>query len=525
MTGNKKIIAFLLAAQMLLLSASCGKNGGEVKETTGSPAETKPQETMSEETEPEETKLDRTTVSDDLPEISFNDKDFRIIANADALFQLVAEDQTGEATNDVIYDRNKRVEDRFDIKLSAFEMNKETQDVICMYAMVDEHFAEIGDVWSRMGLSLAADSLCLDWMEIPHIDWDKPWWNKAANENGIIHGRMFNVTGEMAVTAMQYTWAIAFNMDLMEDYEYTSDELYGYVLDGEWTLDKMIEVCSGIYKDVDGDGNENSGDIFGYAAFVGIMQSTSGVYGARSMPWVHAIGEKPYTMSADKTSAEITLGTEKVYTALEKLLNFHHNTVGTICYSNNNNDSTNEATALKDFISGTVGMYPTTFQSCFTSFIDLPFSYGMLPYPKYDTAQERYYTVPFEAYSVYQIPCTLPFEDYEMVGVIMEALNAESWKTVSLTYYDEAMKGRYSADETTAEIIDLIMESRIFDWGYQVAIFAPGLAKTPFVFACQIQDNDVQLASVLAENWDKAEEALELCISFYSDDYVNPILN
>jgi len=83
----------------------------------------------------------------------------------------------------------------------------------------------------------------------------------------------------------------------------------------------------------------------------------------------------------------------------------------------------------------------------------------------------------------------------------MEALNAESWKTVSLTYYDEAMKGRYSADETTAEIIDLIMESRIFDWGYQVAIFAPGLAKIPFVFACQIQDNDVQLASVLAENW------------------------
>ena len=110
-----------------------------------------------------------------------------------------------------------------------------------------------------------------------------------------------------------------------------------------------------------------------------------------------------------------------------------------------------------------------------------------------------------------------------MVGVVMEAMNAESWKTVSTTFYDEAMKGRYSVDKTTADILDLIMESRIFDWGYQVAIFAPGYAKTPFVFACQIVDNNIDLASTLAENWDKSVEALELCISFYEDEYVNPI--
>jgi hypothetical protein len=255
------------------------------------------------------------------------------------------------------------------------------------------------------------------------------------------------------------------------------------------------------------------------------MQNQPGVYGSRSMPWVQAAGERFYSFNEDRTAAEITLGTEKVYTLLEKLLYLHYNTVGGISYNDaNHNDAEMETAALKSFVNGLVGIYPTTFQSCFTSFTDLGFDYGMLPYPKYDTAQEKYYTVPFEAYSIYQLPCTLPLEDFEFVGVIMEALNAESWKTVSITYYDEAMKGRYSTDETTAEIIDLIMDSRLFEWGYQVAIFAPGYAKTPFVFACMIADNEVDLASTLAEHWDNSMDALYLCMEFYDDEYVNPLL-
>ena len=34
------------------------------------------------------------------------------------------------------------------------------------------------------------------------------------------------------------------------------------------------------------------------------------------------------TVTEDRTNVEITLGTEKVYNALEKLVNFHHNVMG-----------------------------------------------------------------------------------------------------------------------------------------------------------------------------------------------------
>ena len=170
---------------------------------------------------------------------------------------------------------------------------------------------------------------------------------------------------------------------------------------------------------------------------------------------------------------------------------------------------------MEDFTNGTLTMLPTTFNACFDNFTDLSFTYGMLPFPKYDTAQEKYLTVPEYDFSVYGVPTTLPFEDYDMVGIIMEALNAESWKTVSPAYYDEALKGRYSADPTTAEVVDLIMNGRVFEWGYQIAQFL--VVKVPYLFCYQLRDNNLDLASTLAKGWDDINERVETVLSFYED--------
>ncbi len=138
----------------------------------------------------------------------------------------------------------------------------------------------------------------------------------------------------------------------------------------------------------------------------------------------------------------------------------------------------------------------------------------MLPFPKYDTAQEKYLTVPDYDFSVYGLPYTLPQEDYEMVGVIMEALMAESWKTVSVEFYDAALKGAYSADETTAEVIDIIMNGRVYDWSYQIAQFIDTY-KVPYLFCYMLNDRDIDLASQLAEGRDNIQRAIDTCISFY----------
>ncbi|MBE6598094.1 MAG: hypothetical protein E7638_01480 [Ruminococcaceae bacterium] len=498
----KKVLAFLLAAQMLLVSGvACSDTEDE---TTPSETENKIEETEA----PEETEFDRRSVADSLPEITFGGKDFRFYANEGEIFQLVSDDDTGVGLESVIYDRNARVQERFDVKITAeYQLGVESQDVINSYAQSGEHIAEVFDHWHRMGLTPPCYAMSLNWLDLPHLDWDKPWWNKKSNDDSTINGKLWTVTGDLAVTAMQDTWAIAFNMDLIKDYGYTSEQLYQLVLDGEWTLDKFIEVGSSMYKDVNGNGQEDPGDVFGYLCDVG----------DRTMPWVTALGEKFFTKTEDGMGVEVTLGTEKTYQALEKLINFHHNVVGTYSVKAEPEEARNtRAEALAEFVNGTVGLFPTTFNPCFVEFTDLTFSYGMLPFPKYDTAQETYMTVPEYDFSIYGVPVTLPFEDYEMVGVIMEALMAESWKTVSPAYYDEALKGRYTADATTAEVIDLIMDGRVYDWGYQIAQFIDTY-KVPYLFCYQIRDNDIDMASSLAEGESKIQAAIDVCLSFYED--------
>ncbi len=497
----KKTMAFLLAMQMLLMG------GVACSDTKGNEEETQPEETEAETKAAEgETEFDRRSVADNLPEITFDGQDFRFFANEGEIFQLVSEDTSGVGLDNAIYQRNARIEARFDVKIKAeSSLGAESQDVILSYAQAGEHIAEVYDHWHFMGLTPPCYEMALNWLDMPHIDWSQPWWNQKSNENSTINGKLWTVTGDLAVTAMQKTWAIAFNMDLIKNYGYTSDQFYQLVLDGEWTLDKLIEIGSSIHED-DGDGIDGMNDIYGY-----VCNAQD-----RTMPWVTSIGEQFFKKTDDGMSLEVALGTEKVYRALEKLINFHHNVEATYCFADSNAVSIEGggAAPLNLFLKGNAALFPTTFAPCYTSFREIDFTYGMLPFPKYDTAQEEYLTVPNYEFSVYGLPYTLPLEDYEMVGVIMEAMMAESWKTVSVAYYDEALKGAYSADATTAEVIDIIMDGRVYDWSYQIAQFIDTY-KVPYLFCYAINKNDIDLASQLAEGRGKIQNAIDTCISFY----------
>jgi len=48
----------------------------------------------------------------------------------------------------------------------------------------------------------------------------------------------------------------------------------------------------------------------------------------------------------------------------------------------------------------------------------------------------------------------------------MEALNAESYKSVVPAYYEDALKGKYSRDSDTAEMLDLISSKMAFDFSF-----------------------------------------------------------
>ena len=118
-----------------------------------------------------------------------------------------------------------------------------------------------------------------------------------------------------------------------------------------------------------------------------------------------------------------------------------------------------------------------------------------------DENQEAYYTNADDKFTVFGLPLTSAPE-IEFVSIIFEAMSAESYKTVFPAYYDQALKGKYSSDATTAEMVELIMAGRAFDFSFQVGESC--FQRLPDLIRDHLVNNNPNLASA----YKKLEKAL-----------------
>ena len=81
-----------------------------------------------------------------------------------------------------------------------------------------------------------------------------------------------------------------------------------------------------------------------------------------------------------------------------------------------------------------------------------------------DEAQQNYLTMSDGAHTIMAIPKTTT--DIERNSVIIEALNAESYKWVIPAYYEITLKVKYSRDEESVAVLDMLLDGRTFDFGY-----------------------------------------------------------
>lgn len=54
----------------------------------------------------------------------------------------------------------------------------------------------------------------------------------------------------------------------------------------------------------------------------------------------------------------------------------------------------------------------------------------------------------------------------ELISVLFAALSAETWKTVQPLYYDVILKYKGARDETSIEMIDIILDGRNIDFAF-----------------------------------------------------------
>jgi hypothetical protein len=92
----------------------------------------------------------------------------------------------------------------------------------------------------------------------------------------------------------------------------------------------------------------------------------------------------------------------------------------------------------------------------------MPSDFGIVPFPKYDKAQDNYYTVSHDEYSLLCVPVTADPAKYQMIGAVTEAVAAEGYRSVTPAYFDIALKNKYSRDDESSRVLDILAERNTF---------------------------------------------------------------
>ncbi|MBR4959464.1 MAG: hypothetical protein IKY52_01050 [Clostridia bacterium] len=323
----------------------------------------------------------------------------------------------------------------------------------------------------------------LNWMEIPHVNLDKPWHNSLSNSNATINNTLYAICSDLAITSMTYTYAIYFNQRILLDQGYAAEDMYNMVRDGSWTIDKMTEIVETMYVDTNGDGKADTGDNFGFGY---AMINPTDV-------WEAAFDLQLSSITEDN-QIEVNFMSDKTMSVLEKLVAFHYENPGYIKLPTQYDEETY-------FLNGQLAMAPLRFAAAYSDLREMDDAYSMLPWPKWDENQNAYYTNADDKFTAFGVPLTA-FGHAEFVGTIFEALCAESYKKVYPAYYDIALKGRYSTDAGTAEMVDLIMAGRNFDFSFQFG--ESHFQRLPYL----IRDLVASKSTNLASKWDSVEKKM-----------------
>ncbi len=441
---KKQFLCLLLAALMTMSMVACGTADNMSDESAPSGE----QGVTTEDTVPEETEPAR--LSDDLPDTDLDGWTMRILSHHDTLSDestFYAYELTGEVVNDAIYERDLAIKNRFNCEFALTAGNGWASDIDMLINSVNAGSKDYDLSFLlpfASGGSVITNNVLYNMLYVDHLNFEKPWWHTDMNNQYTIGGYLPFVSSDYLISSYQYANALIFNKDIHTNYQ--MENLYDLVKAGTWTFDKFKKLIEIPTQDVNGDGNWTVDDSYGFATN----------FGYHAITWGYAIGD----VSVQLDSGDVVLGwdNERFYSMAEWLYQilYNSNTTYEIVW-----DMECDITWDTDRV-----FIQAVWLADMEKFRDCESDYGILPYPKYDETQDKYYTYVDARAGSMGIPLDAEPETITNVGLLLEAQSCASYYDTLPLYVDSIQNTRYTRDPDSVEMIDYIGAGRRWDIGY-----------------------------------------------------------
>lgn len=430
-----KILAFAVAVCLAVFFVfSCQKTDTKMIDNTNVTADA---------TDNSQNTTDESYYISDLSEKTFDGYNYRILVRQGALGTQYFDAPQNDVVDDAIYRRNKAVEERFNITITASESDNGDYETSALNSILagDDAY-DVIFTHSRAAFVYAVQGACYNVLDIDSLHLNKPWWSQNIVESCSLNNRLYVLDGDVSITGLSNAMALFFNKRIFDELGY--DYPYEMVRNGTWTFDEFAYLVRKGGMDLNGDG---------------VIKPEDDRYGLWTSVWsapinvLYAGGEKVYNKDSNG-DLQLTLFSNKTADIFDTFFSLvNHSSV----FVNDENYS-----GPSPFVQGRV-MFDANGLGSSKGYRDMDDDFGVLPYPKFDEDDE--YGTAINGWAPLMIiPITV--NDPERTGAITEALAAYSSMYVLPAFYDVSLKTKYARDDDSEEMMDIIHDSIVFDIGY-----------------------------------------------------------
>ena len=448
---SKRVLALLLSALLLLPTlASCAT--GEPSTNDGSSTTASTNETNTDE------------LKDSLPDdLDYNEDEIVFVSThasgiADEIFAPAI---AAEPVNDAVFERNKTVENRLNVKITSVHAGEPTDQAIhSVTSGSGDYDVMVARSWVAAPKTI--EGYFANLRDTLYLDFDQPWWTQSFND--VMHYRdlQFAVTGAMVLSTYRRTYTTAFNKSVFTDAN--QPFLYEYVEDGTWTLDKQISLVPLFHRDNGNGIQDDQGDVYGFAS--GGMASIDAYWSSCQLDIIRKDADGVY---------EVVLDMDRLHSAAEKILALFHGTDGASRIFAPHGMGAEHDDIRELFAAGYSAMATLRIIELERSSMrNMSQKFGVVPMPKYDESQADYYTLLQDQLTVFTIPTTVTGDRLDEVSAVLEAMASTSYRIVRPAYYETTLRTKIAQDPQSSEMMARVIDGIYIDAGILYVASLPG---------------------------------------------------
>ena len=446
----KKILCLLLVVVMLAaVLVSCKDNDDTPDDTTTAALQ------GSDETE------DPNRVAPETKD--FGGYEYKFVMDNQTDYEVQVPEEIGsDGINKALVERNKKVESLYNVTISENRNpNGENTDGYSFLDSASSSGDYFGDIYSNYAIKMVQShsiaGFYLDLSTLDSLRLDKEWWDQDYINEMTVNGHIYTMTGDIQTNDDLHETLASMNLTLYNE-TYPEKSFYDIVVkNGAWTFDEFYETWYNFgSKDGGTTGKVDSDDIVGY------------YYDCRTASYMYmASGLKAFTVENNKPV--LTISTDKALRVMDNLkkITDAKTNLKTVQLDNKDEQPDTYAGGNQHFAAGKALFISCNFTDALQYQLDMEDTVVYPPFPKYDLEQDRYYSLVHMCFEPIAISANVA--DPERTALLTEALCFYS-NTLEEEVMKVLLKERLTAELETREILQLTLNSKVYDFEYTANI-------------------------------------------------------